>query len=252
MKLFSGLFKKKLLNSGLLDGAVDIHNHILPGVDDGIKTLDSTLKALDLYSSLGFAHVVCTPHIMSDYPKNAPTYLTEQFEQLQASAKERGLKLQLAAEYMLDSDFLGHLEREPLLSYDGKHVLIENSYMSASPEMANQIYRLKLAGYCPILAHPERYMFLDEAGYDKLRNEGMLFQLNLLSLVGAYGSRVQKKAEYLLHKGYYSFVGTDTHRSKWLQRGIDMFEVKNNILQGIAPLWDNNRLLISGKFVSKI
>ncbi|WP_018109341.1 tyrosine-protein phosphatase [Bacteroides propionicifaciens] len=252
MKLFSGLFKEKLLSSGLLNEAVDIHCHVLPGVDDGVRALNSALEALEVYKKLGFSQLVCTPHIMSDYPLNEPNYLGVEFAQLEVSAKAIGIKLQLAAEYMLDSDFLNHLEAGPLLTYDGKHVLIENSYLSASPEMANQIYRLKLAGYSPILAHPERYTFIDEKGYEKLSNEGMLFQLNLLSLIGVYGSQAQKKAEYLLSKGYYNFVGTDTHRAKWLRRGVEMFEVKKVVLKQLAPLWDNNRRLVNGQFTSKI
>lgn len=252
MKLFSRFFKEKLQTSGLLDGAVDIHCHILPGVDDGAKAMDSALEAIEVYSKLGFSRLVCTPHIMSDYPLNEPNYLVAEFAQLEIKAKALGIELQLAAEYMLDSDFLNHLESGPLLTYDGKHVLIENSYLSASPEMGNQIYRLKLAGYSPILAHPERYMFLDEKGYEKLAKDGMLFQLNLLSLIGVYGTKVQKKAEYLINKGYYSFVGTDTHRAKWLLRGVEMFEVKKKILQQLAPLWNNNRKLVEGQFTSKI
>lgn len=247
--LFTGLFKEKLVNTGILKDAFDIHSHILSSVDDGVKSMEDALSALDTYKDLGFSHVVCTPHIMTDLPLNKPKYLISQFEKLKKEAEGRGITLQLAAEYMLDSNFVDHLNAGPLLSYDGRHVLVETSYLSASPMMLNQIYELRVAGYVPILAHPERYLYMSEQDYIRLKNGGMLFQLNLLSLLGAYGSRARKKAEYLLKNGFYNFVGTDTHRWKWLKRCTNRLELKKSMLAALVPLFRNNESLVRGEWV---
>lgn len=248
--LFTGLFKEKLVNTGILEGAVDVHSHILSNVDDGIKSMEDALAALDVYKELGFSHVVCTPHIMTDLPLNKPEYLIRKFEKLCREAKDRGINLQLAAEYMLDSDFVSHINAGPLLSFDGRHVLVETSYLSASPMMLNQIYELSVAGYIPILAHPERYLYMNEQDYSRLKSGGMLFQLNLLSLLGVYGTRVRRKAEYLLKHGYYNFVGTDTHRWKWLKRCTARLELKRSMTAAIIPLLKNNKSLVCGEWIN--
>lgn len=248
--LFTGLFKERIVDTGILQGAIDVHSHILSNVDDGIKSMEDSLVALDVYKELGFAHVVCTPHVMTDLPLNKPQYLIRKFEKLRSAAKDRGITLQLAAEYMLDSDFVNHINDGPLLSFDGRHVLVETSYLSASPMMLNQVYELSVAGYVPILAHPERYLYTNEQDYSRLKSGGMLFQLNLHSLLGAYGTRVRKKAEYLLKHGYYNFVGTDTHRSKWLQRCTARLELRRSMTSALIPLLKNNKTLITGEWMS--
>ena len=244
--IFSKLFKKKLLATSLLEGAFEIHCHVLPDVDDGVQTLDLALDTLDKYVKLGYQGVVLTPHIMGEWPKNNRSFLTPRFEELKKQAPSE-LQLKLAGEYMLDHLFLGHLEKGELLTFDGKHLLVETSYMAPSPIMDQQLYETNIAGYQPILAHPERYVYMNRTHYDKLKDRGILFQLNLLSLIGAYGSGAKKKAKELLDAGYYDFVGTDTHRPKWLMNGMNRFEEKNALYTQLAPLFENSIALAQGK-----
>lgn len=246
MGLFSRFFQKKLLDTSLLHGASDIHCHILPGVDDGIQTEADALKALAIYKKLGYQRVVFTPHIMGEYPKNDANYLTERFRAFQELTPQ-GLELKLAAEYMLDDHFLDHIQN-PILSFDGKHVLVETSYWAPSPIMDTQLYQLRLKGYEPILAHPERYVYMDDKKYDQLKKEGLLFQLNLFSLMGAYGDSAKRKAEKLLEKGYYNFTGTDTHRPNWLNRCATSFQAKKSVLEKLRPLLQNSTDLAAGQW----
>ena len=246
MAFWTKLFETKLKDTDLLEGATELHCHILAGVDDGIQTDADAQRAMEIYQAWGFKRIVCTPHIMTDWGKNNHASLRERF----ASFKElapAGLELKLAAEYMLDDQFLARLE-EPMLSINETHVLVETSYMAPSPIMDNQLYELKVKGFTPILAHPERYVYMREQDYKYWKSEGLLFQLNLLSLIGAYGSTAKKKAEWLLKSGYYDFVGTDTHRPKWLERGLANFAIKNSLFKLLPPLVKNTIDLVDNNF----
>ena len=250
-------FSKKttIAASGILQGAVDHHSHILPGVDDGVETMDEALRILAAYEDLGIKELWLTPHIMEDIP-NTPQKLKARFEELKAAYKGN-IKLHLAAEYMIDNHLrqllqetnkLRHSQCEgrcheqsevtegsktknncpscvrgasnavaegdpPLLPIGnaGKHILVETSYYNAPMRMNDTLQQIKSFGYFPLLAHPERYMYLSNADYTKLHSQGVKFQLNLASLAGGYGKAVKKKAEWLLSNGLYSVAGTDLH-----------------------------------------
>ena len=250
-------FSKKttIAASGILQGAVDHHSHILPGVDDGVETMDEALRILAAYEDLGIKELWLTPHIMEDIP-NTPQKLKARFEELKAAYKGN-IKLHLAAEYMIDNHLrqllqetnkLRHSQCEgrcheqsevtegsktknncpscvrgasnavaegdpPLLPIGnaGKHILVETSYYNAPMRMNDTLQQIKSLGYFPLLAHPERYMYLDNADYAKLHSQGVKFQLNLASLAGGYGKAVKKKALWLLSNGLYSVAGTDLH-----------------------------------------
>lgn len=193
-------------------GAADLHSHILPGVDDGVETMDEALRILVAYEALGIKRLWLTPHIMEDIP-NSPEKLNKRFAELKA-VYTGNIQLQLAAEYMLDNHLRKLLsDGESLLPIgnNGKHILVETSYYSSPIRMRETLQQIKSKGYFPLLAHPERYMYLDNAEYVKLHNEGVKFQLNLASLAGGYGKVVKKKALWLLSNGLYSVAGTDLH-----------------------------------------
>lgn len=202
--------KKTFLETGLLAGLTDIHSHYLPGVDDGFQTVEDTTAALLEMGRLGVKRIYFTPHVMADIPANRPDFLYARFADFLKIAPE-GIDLRVAAEYMLDAGFYKQME-EGLMTLGGKHVLIEMSYLSPSPELINIIYTLQLKEYTPILAHPERYMFMDEGQYRDLKKKGCKFQLNLMSLSGQYGMRAQDVAWFLLQNELYDFVGSDIHR----------------------------------------
>ena len=207
-------FSKKttIAASGILQGAADHHSHILPGVDDGVETMDEALHILSTYESLGIKKLWLTPHIMEDIPNN-PSKLQARFEELKA-AYTGNIHLHLAAEYMIDN-YLRQLlnDNKELLPIGdgGKHILVETSYYNAPMRMNDTLQQIKSLGYFPLLAHPERYMYLSNADYTKLHSQGVKFQLNLASLAGGYGKAVKKKAEWLLSNGLYSVAGSDLH-----------------------------------------
>lgn len=213
--------KTKVTESGLLAGFVDNHCHLLPGVDDGIKEMDKTLVLLSMMENEGLSELWFTPHIMEDIP-NETEKLKERFEEVKSLYKG-SIKLNLAAEYMLDNLFEERLSAKDLLQHKDKSVLVECSFAVAPINIEQKFLAIKSAGYFPILAHPERYVYMEDKEYDRIKELGVKFQLNLTSLLGLYGNDVKKCAEELLEKGMYDCVGTDTHR---IFRWQDMLEGK--------------------------
>lgn len=204
-----------LIDSGLLKGMTDYHSHILPGVDDGIKELNSSLAALKMYEQLGIREVWCTPHIMDDCP-NTTEQLRTSFDELCSAymkvCGEHPVSLHLGAEYMLGPLFRQRLEAGDLLPIiDSRHLLVETSYLEAPLGFTTLLQSIMKQGYFILLAHPERYTYMEMSDYDSLLIMGVRFQLNLPSLWGQYGARAQKIAIKLLAKGYYNYVGTDLH-----------------------------------------
>lgn len=207
-------FRKQtsLRDSGIFRGFTDWHCHLLPGVDDGVQTIEESLQILSLYGQLGIREVWLTPHIMEDMP-NRTKNLKERFAELNA-AYQGSITLHLAAENMLDNLFEERLAKNDLLPLgkDGKYLLVETSYFNPPMGLNNILLRIKSKGYVPILAHPERYVYMDEDDYRQLKAMNVLFQLNLPSLVGSYGTEVKKKAGWLLKNSLYDLTGSDTHR----------------------------------------
>ena len=212
-------FRKKQTweQSGFFRGFTDWHCHILPGVDDGVQTMDEALEILAEYERLGVKEVWLTPHVMEDIP-NSTDGLRERFAELQAAHKGK-VELNLASENMLDRLFEERLQKDDLLPWgkDGKHLLVETSYFNPPMGLNNILLRIKAKGYYPVLAHPERYLYMDMAAYQRLKSLDVKFQLNLFSLTGLYGKEAQKKANDLLKAGMYDYTGTDLHRWEVLQ-----------------------------------
>lgn len=204
--------KTSLFESGVYQGFTDFHCHLLPGVDDGVQKLADTLKLLAAYEQAGFCAVWFTPHIMEDMP-NTTAALRQRWQEVQAAYKGP-LRLHLAAEYMLDGLFDERLEAGDVLPLgtEGRHLLVETSYFNPPVRLQDILSRIRQKGYHPVLAHPERYVYLTDKQYDRLKETGTFFQMNLISLAGAYGEEPQKKALRLLKAGYVDVLGTDTHR----------------------------------------
>ena len=212
-------FRKKQTweQSGFFRGFTDWHCHILPGVDDGVQTMDEALEILAEYERLGVREVWLTPHVMEDIP-NSTDGLRERFAELQAAYKGK-VELNLASENMLDRLFEERLQKDDLLPWgkDGKHLLVETSYFNPPIGLNNILLRIKAKGYYPVLAHPERYIYMRRDEYERLKSMDIKFQLNLFSLTGLYGKEAQKKANDLLKAGMYDYTGTDLHRREVLQ-----------------------------------
>ena len=200
--------------SSLLTGVTDFHSHILPGVDDGVKKMEVSLKVLERYEQLGIAEVWCTPHVMEDIP-NTTAGLQTRFAEL-CEAYQGPIKLHLAAEYMMDALFEERLSQGDLLSLgdEGNQLLVETSYFTPPMDMDSILLRIKQKGYYPVLAHPERYVYMSKERYKELKNKDIRFQLNLSSLAGAYGSEAKDKAHWILKHNYYNLAGSDLHSSR--------------------------------------
>ena len=228
MNLFFKKKKNTLGETGLFKGFIDWHSHILPGVDDGIKTMEEALAVLETYQKLGFKKVWLTPHIMEDYP-NETESLKKRFEELKSKWAGE-MELGLATENMLDNLFEERLEKNDFLPIgeDGDHLLVETSYYTPPFGMEEMLEGARKKGYNLILAHPERYRYMEEKEYKKYKDTGIKFQMNLLSLVGAYGETAQKKAEWLLEKGMVDFLGTDIHRLDSVLSHIENSQYKSS------------------------
>lgn len=215
-------FRKKqtLAESGFFCGFTDWHSHILPGVDDGVQTMDEALEILAKYEELEVKDVWLTPHIMEDIP-NTTVYLRERFRELRDTYKGNVI-LHLAAENMLDSLFEERLEKNDLLPIgeNSNHLLIETSYFNPPMGLRNILLRIKTKGYYPILAHPERYVYMGKDEYLQLKTMGVKFQLNLFSLMGMYGKEAQLKSVRLQKMGMYEYTGTDIHRHEMLETAL--------------------------------
>lgn len=205
--------KSSLESVGVFKGFTDWHSHILPGVDDGIPDIDSALQVLERYELLGICEVWLTPHVMEDIP-NATKELHQRFGEL-LSAYTGPLKLHLAAEYMLDNGFEERLSNDDLLCIgppDSKMLLVETSYFSPPMDLYGIIERIRAKGYQPLLAHPERYIYMDGRDYERLQSYWVKFQCNITSLTGVYGKDACRKFSNFLDKGWIHVLGTDIHR----------------------------------------
>lgn len=226
--------------SGLLVGSSDCHSHILPGVDDGVRTMDEALKIIDIFEQLGIAELWLTPHVMEDIP-NTTEELKHSFARLRAEYSGC-VKLHLAAEYMLDGLFEVRLADNDILPFGEKrnHILVETSYFNPPMGMYDTLARIKSKGYYPLLAHPERYLYMNEKDYKRLKDMGVKFQLNWASLAGHYGRTERKKAEWLARKNMYDAVGSDTH-------GVYMSHWEMKIDVSIARKIRTSSILFAGR-----
>lgn len=228
----------------------DIHCHILPGVDDGSRSVENSIAMLEKLSEMGVEKVVFTPHVSSGLYPNKSDVLRLEFERLKSAlpADLRGkMNFYLAAEYMIDEDLE---DQKDLLCYPDNSILVEMSYSNKSVNLFDTIFRLVQEGYEPILAHPERYEFYfgrrepnEVAELEKLIDMGCRFQMNVMSLTGAYGPASISNLLYMLEHGWYSFIATDAHSLHQLDL-YSGFLIKDRHIEMIRELAANNEKLL--------
>ena len=193
----------------------DMHSHIIPGVDDGSDSFETSLEMLKVVYKSGVRTLYATSHIRDGWRTEAGA-LREKFNHLTVLKDEAGmgdLTLHLSAEYMMDDLFIDQLKRGDILPMPGNLLLLETSYYAPAYNLNDMLFDVQIAGYTPLLAHPERYQFYQEKpeAYALFKEKGYLFQLDLLSLEGAYGRSTRNTARMLLEKGYIDYVGSDMH-----------------------------------------
>jgi len=207
---------------------VDIHSHLIPSIDDGVDTVETALELIKRLQALGYKKLITTPHIMSDMYPNTRADILDGLEKVRAALDAAGIDIAIdaAAEYYMDEQFEDLIKDADLLTLPGNRVLVEMSFVSEPPNLFHYIFRMQTKGYKPILAHPERYIFLKKnfEQYHRLKEYGCEFQLNILSLTGYYGKPTQELALKLLKNKMIDYLGTDLHHERHAERLEQLFE----------------------------
>ncbi|RYG41731.1 MAG: histidinol phosphatase [Chitinophagaceae bacterium] len=236
--MFSIFKAKPKLTSFIQPGQTDIHSHLLFGLDDGAKTPQDTLDLARKFVAAGYTHCIATPHVMNTVWENTASGILERLEETRKLLVENQVPLRInaAAEYLMDTGFLELARTKQLLPLKENKVLVEMSYINPPMNLFEILFEMQLAGYVPVLAHPERYGFYNNAiaEYEKLKNAGCLFQVNLLSAMGYYGSSAAKTADTLLGMGLIDYVGTDMHHLNHAQGLEARSVIRNNAALELA------------------
>lgn len=234
--------KKPFLKDLIPDNFIDIHSHLLPGIDDGASTIGDTTALINGLEEIGFRKFITTPHIMGDVWKNTNKSITEKLTSTVSELNVPSInkRFKAAAEYMIDAEFVELFEKKELLTLKDNYVLVEISYLNPPIQLYDILFELQIGGYQPVLAHPERYSFyhnsLDE--YKKLKKAGCMFQLNMLSTTGYYGERVAKISDLLLKENLIDFIGSDVHHNRHLEFMHKKIVLKN--YEYLTPVFQNN------------
>ena len=237
------IFQKKKFLVDYLRDFVDIHNHILPGIDDGAKTIEDSLAMIKEMGELGISRFIATPHIMHNFYPNTPETINGALSELRNALLEHDLKevtLNAAAEHMIDDNFENLLEENTAMPLGKDYLLVEMSFLQASINLNSAIEKTTKNGYFPILAHPERYLYYrnNQRILSSLKKQGTLLQLNILSLGEYYGIPTQKNAFQLIDKGLIDFVASDIHHLDHIA-AIKKLQVNERMLNKLYPVLEN-------------
>lgn len=234
-------FSRKLFLVDYLQGYVDIHNHIIPGLDDGAKTIEDSLELIQRFQEFGVNRFICTPHIMHNYYDNTPRTIKKSFDKLKKSISKdkrfETVNLDYAAEHLIDNHFENNLEKGEVLPLNEQHILIEMSYLQSSINFDESVQKIKEKGYFPVLAHPERYQYLamEYGKYSYYKSNDVKFQLNLLSLGNYYGKSIKKNALRLLDDQMYDFIASDVHHVQHIAH-LKKVTISKKVLNKILPI----------------
>lgn len=241
------LFKKKHPPAPDLSViGIDMHSHLLPGIDDGSPDTEISLQLINGLTELGFNSFITTPHILWDLYRNDDTTIGDAHTRLNVAASSANVALSLhaAAEYMIDDHFTNLLkEKTPLRTLKNNYVLVEFSFVAIPFDWKAVFFDLQIQGYQPVLAHPERYNYLAAQPeiFQQISDMGVLLQVNLNSLTGYYGKPALHLAQFLTKHKLVSFLGTDLHH----QRHLDALRQSSHLPENIKPILDSGKLLNS-------
>lgn len=216
---------KSLFGAAAADGSAhipcfwqtDVHSHLIPGIDDGVETLQQAITCIRQLADWGIQRIITTPHVNHAFYPNTTATIRAGLAvvQQQVALEQIPVQLDAAAEYMLDEFFMEQLDQHDLLTLGAnRYLLVETGLAGRSLNLDDMLFQIQAKGYTPILAHPERYHYFhnDLGGLERLRDQGCLFQLNWMSLTGRYGSGPQQQAKVLLKHKWVDFIGSDMHR----------------------------------------
>lgn len=193
-----------------------MHSHLLPGLDDGVSTMEEAEQIILNFIDLGYQHLITTPHVMSDAYRNTPESISQKLFELQAylSKKNISIKVSAAAEYYLDENLFKMIETDqPLLTFGSRYLLFETNFITEPFNLKEFIFMATTRGYKLVLAHPERYLFLQNnlEKVQDLMDRGVLMQMNISSLTGYYSKQVRQMAFKLIDHGMVHWLGSDCH-----------------------------------------
>ena len=236
------LFKSKpTLRDLIPKGFIDIHSHILPGIDDGAKNVEQSIKLIDNMKEMGFTKIIGTPHTYPGLYENTNESIKESFDIIHKKLPNPNI-INYASEYMLDISLIEKAQKRNLLCLKNNYVLIEMSFISAPIKLYEILFEVIINGYIPVLAHPERYRFLfsDFNNFKKLKRAGCKFQINLLSLTGYYGHDILEMSNKLIKNKMIDFAGSDIHNIEH----INSFQkkIKTNYIKEAQEIILSNEL----------
>lgn len=240
----------------------DIHSHVIPGVDDGASDLRESLEMLRLAESRGTGHIVCTPHIYHPAKSSPPETVLSAFALLVQAAREKGIgvKLSLGCElYLTDSGaerVAGDLKSGSVFTVNSSsYLLVELDVRVPEREAVRLLEKLGAIGVVPVLAHPERYGFVieDNSALRRIRDKGVLLQVNKDSLRGFFGRGSAEAAWYALSHRYAHTAASDAHSP--YERNTSLRGVHELLCEELDPdyadvlLIHNPRLITENKRV---
>lgn len=249
MGVFGKLLKKKepLVPLDLSFIQCDIHSHLIPGIDDGSPSIPDSLTLARGLVDLGYKKAITTPHVMSDFYRNTPEIITSGLENLKKELQNADIPLQMeaAAEYYIDFEFLEKIGKNELLTFGNNYILVEFSFVEPPKNMKEAFFELQTNGYRPVLAHPERYLYWNRDPKDlyELKNRDVMFQMNLLSLMGGYGPDVARAGEMLIENNLIEWLGTDMHHANHMEN-LKNYQVKESIAEKMHNLNLFNKTLL--------
>ena len=248
-------FKKKSPNtaidaaSSMLDFSfleLDMHSHLVPGIDDGAKHLEDSVRFVEALYALGIRSIITTPHIHGEMYDNDTAKVQRHFQPLKdyVAAHLPELHIQVSAEYFLDNYFLNEVLPKGLMPFGNNNVLVEVSMAGWNRNFNDILFAVQANGYRPILAHPERYVYeTNFSVYEQLKNKGVCLQMNLLSMIGYYGKTIQQNAQKLMDMGLYDYCGTDLHHERHLAHMLAMPQEAAKIMQQLSEYGFKNKHL---------
>jgi protein-tyrosine phosphatase len=224
---------------------VDIHSHLLPEIDDGVKSFEESAEIIQYFSSLGYRKLITTPHVISDAYRNTPVIILQKLDELRNYLQQKNITMQIdaAAEYYLDEELMKMIQTDQkVLTFGKNYLLFETNFLTEPLNLKEFIFLAATKGYKLILAHPERYMYMQQnfSKAEDILNRGVLFQVNISSLTGHYSKPAQQMAEKLIDKGWVHWLGSDCHQLQHAKLAEQASKLKSYRKALSLPLLNNS------------
>lgn len=224
----------------------DMHSHLVPAIDDGSQSIEDSVRFIEELYQLGIKKFITTPHIHGEMYDNDTIKVQRLFQPLKDYLAQQypDIHIQVSAEYFLDTYFLSDVLPKGLMSFGKNNVLVEVSMAGWNRQFNEIMFAVQANGYNPILAHPERYIYETNIDvFQKLKEKGVLMQMNLLSILGYYGKSIKINAEKMIESGIYDFCGTDLHHERHLKQIKSMPTEQQEIMWRLSEYGFKNKEL---------